>query len=723
MKLKKIIAAALAICIMLPIFATAASATGFVWEDGQAMPRFSQPADVLDAIDCTGLPFEEMLTVASLQGIVNRSQPRILLRNKGEGERDWWPELLDMSFTMLPSWQSAVGKYIDELDGLVIWNTDILDTANVATTIAGIKNALVVTPALAGTLSDLPVLADLRDVSAITDKLSAYRHLYNEYRGQYTTKTISGLVPDGHYNMRDLAVAVKSPVVWLDAGIDAERDVLKLFFDDTKPLDTFYTGWWPNEGKGISFSSSYGVTTVPSDFYLNYTVYSGMSREIEIPTVPAKPQLDNSKIYVLAIMSDGDNIQYDQGAMLIDRLWGSPQRGEMPIAWTASPVMLDAGPQLLNYYYKNSTDNDVLICGPSGLGYSTSFEWPDEAFSRRYGVLTNDYFERSAFNTITMWHEISGKKAEWFTADFPSLLGMTTQGLALPRIRHTSSGVPMVWLGSENLFSIGGMGYEQGTENIKKILTTAAKTPSSQARFYACQVEVWFVGVAEYVQLRDELEQEFPGKFEFVRPDHFMMLINESYNKPYNAALQKNTYTSTDLPIPPEDIPLGGIYTSGDSDGRVIVDGSFTTGWQSDGTEPYVIVDFGADFTLDRYVLKNAETNYLDSSLNSAAWHIEGSSDGISWNVLDTVTDNTAAISYRSISGTARYLRLVIDDPGADGIARIQELEVYGVKSENITLWSKTGTFFRSLATKFFNFFFDVFYRIFFPIQAWVNER
>ena len=710
MKFKtRLCALLLTACLLLPTVmmgVTALGAAAYVWEPGQALPRFSEPAGVLDAIDYKGYSFGESVAVFCLQGIVNRTQPRILLRNADERERDHWPDLLEMDYAYLADWLEGVLKYRDELNGLVVWNPDIRATANVATTVAGITDSLAVTPELAELLSaapySLPVVLDLRD-APITDKLSAYRYLYDNYRGQYTNKTISGL--DGHLNLRDFCVAVKAPIIWLDAGIPAERALLKLFFDDTKPLDTFYTGWWPSEGDGISLASSYGVTTVPSDFYLNYTVYSAMSGELTIPTVPAKPALDDKKIYVCAIMSDGDNIQYDQGAMFIDRLWNSPDRGKMPIAWTASPVMLDAGPQILNYYYKTATPNDVLICGPSGLGYSTSFEWPGEAFSRQYGKLTNGYFERSAFNVITVWHELSGKKAEWFTQGFPSLLGLTTQGLNLPKIRHTSTDVPVIWLGSDNLTSIAGMGYEQGVDNIKKNLAAAAKLPQLNARFYGCQCEVWATGVSDFVRLRDELESEFPGRFEFVRPDHFMMLINEAYDKPYTAALQKTAWDSTG------------------ADAGKAFDGSFTTGWESDAAgEKYIEVALGGKYLLDRYVLKNAECNYLDSSLNTKAWRVEVSKDGDTWVNLDTVTGNTDSIVYRGsfknkFRSAASYVRLVIDDPGADGIARVQELEIYGVKADDLNLGSGVMGTLRCGLTAFFNFFFEIYYRI----AAWVG--
>ncbi|MDR1409156.1 MAG: discoidin domain-containing protein [Oscillospiraceae bacterium] len=700
---KKLLAATLALSLLLPLLSanvTAAGTVAYRWVPGQAMPTFSAPAGTLDAIDTRGLPFAETLVAACLQGIINRTQPRILIVNSDEGTRDSWRDILGLSYDVLASWQDGVRKYLGELNGVVIWNPAVQDTANVATTIAGVTDSLAVSPELAALLTaapySLPVTVDLRS-ELIADKIGAYRYLYHNYWNRCTRKTISGLVPDGHTNLRDFSVAVKAAVLWLDAGVPAERDVLKLFFKDTAQLDTFYTGWWPNEPKGIDFASAYGVMTVASDFYLNYTVYSGMSQRLSIPTVPAKPVLDNGKIYVSVLISDGDNIQYDQGAMLIDRLWGSPERGAVPIGWTATPVMLDAGPQILNYYYRTATPNDVLVCGPSGLGYSTSAQWPDKSFTQQYGKLTNAYFERSAFNIITVWHELGGQKADWFTGAMPSLLGLTTQGFSGLKIRHTESNVPVVWLGSDAITSIGGMSYESGVGYMKQHLSAAAKLPQMKAQFFAAQGNVWETSVSDFVRLRDELAREFPGKFEFVRPDHFMMLVNESYGKPYPAALQHAAAAS---------VNSGGA-------GKAF-DGSFTTGWEAPFSgEVTLQVDLGESYMLDRYVLKNAETNYLPSGLNTKAWQLQVSQDGNTWTTLDAVSNNGGGIVYRGLHyAAARYVRLLITDPGADSTARVQELEVFGVKTKDASFGKAVGNGFYDSFTKLVNVFFELFYRV-----------
>ena len=696
--LKKPLAAALTAVLLasIPLSARAAYTEAADWPLGQALPHFGAPAARLDGMDLTGRPFAEQLAAACLQGIVNRAQPRLFI----VVEPDPWAADLGLQVDMLPAWQDAVAKYRAELQGLVVWNPAIKETANVATTVAGVTNCLAVSPELAAVFSaapyNLPIVKDLRDESAVTDKLSAYRWMHENYWAQCTKRTICGLVPDGHTQLRDFAVAVKAAVLWLDAGVPEERAVLELFFRDSAPIDTYYTGWWPDEPQGVAFASTYGVMTIAADFYLNYTVYSGMSRQIAVPPIPAKPILENDKIYVSLLISDGDNIQYCQHFMRGDRIWADPARGRVPIGYTFAPVLLDAGPQLLNYYHATSAENDVLISGPSGVGYSTAAHWPNKAFAQKYGALSNSYFERTGFNFITVWSNMTAQRANWYAGAFPSLLGMTVQFVELsdlePKVRFTNTDVPVVWLGSDNPKSKGSMSYDEGTSNMKERLSAAAALHYNRPQFYIGQASAWATTVSDLARLAEELDAEFPGRFVFVRPDHFMLLVNEAYGRPFWASLQKTAQASCAAP---------------GHEAALAFDGTFSNGWQAaEPGEASLTVDLGASFRLERYVLKNAETNYADSSLNTKAWRLQASEDCANWKEIDAVSGNGAAIAYRSLKGQrARYVRLLVKDPGADGYARVQELEIYGAAQNQYRAYGFFYSIWNSFTGCFFNLF------------------
>ncbi len=103
------------------------------------------------------------------------------------------------------------------------------------------------------------------------------------------------------------------------------------------------------------------------------------------------PQLEN-KIYVTYTFGEGDNFQYNQHRMRI--LWDDPSRGEVPINWTSSPLLYDGAPAILGYYQRTASDNDLLVTGPSGVGYFYPDPWPDDHFSE-YLKQTFPYLEKN----------------------------------------------------------------------------------------------------------------------------------------------------------------------------------------------------------------------------------------------------------------------------------------------------------------------------------------
>ena len=669
---KKSLCFFLLLCLLLPmtqapVHAIAETPAAITWPIGQALPSFAPPADVLDAVDVRPLSMQERSVMAVLQGLVNREKPRILLLNEMD-ERDegaeLWPQEFGLQYDVIDQ-MDAILKYRDYVKGLVVYNPDIPATLNVATTIAGLKDYMMVSPALAQTLSaapyNIPVKDDLRS-APIADKIQAYKYLYENYWAQCSRRAIFGLSPEHHHALRDLAVAVRGAVIWLDSADKADAPILKKFFRDAEQIDTFYLGWWPDEGAGIGFASRRGIMTVAADHFHNYSVYSGMDRTITVPPVPAKPALQNGKIYVSLNYSDGDNIQFQQHAMRYGYLWDSPDRGKVPIGWTSSPTLLDAAPKMLDYYYRTVTPNDVFICGPSGVGYTAAGNWGGRRMINRYAELTNSYFERTGYDVITIWGWMVGPLANAYSKKLPSLLGMTMQDRVFSRIYHTSTDVPVVWFGNDLPGGVP-MGYETGTESTLHNLRLAAENAkANEPAFYMSQFNAWTTPVTELVQLKETLESEYPGLFEFVRTDHMMMLVNESVGKPFEASLQQTVTASSNA-----------------ADAANAVDGTFSTGWQADNSgEQWLQIDLGEELKLERYVLKNASANGADAKENTRAWQIQVSKNGTDdWKTIDTVKENGKAIVYCKLPKTdARYVRILVTDPGGSA-AQIQDFEVY----------------------------------------------
>src|SRR5262249_55749755 len=126
---------------------------------------------------------DELVLFASLKGIVNATQPRIFSFEGdafAEGSHTWL-QSLGLNWNEVSDNWSLIGKYRNELAGIIVYENAQPDTVNLATTLAGKKKALVVAPSLVARLTgapyNLPVLLDLRGQFA--DKLAVYQALYD----------------------------------------------------------------------------------------------------------------------------------------------------------------------------------------------------------------------------------------------------------------------------------------------------------------------------------------------------------------------------------------------------------------------------------------------------------------------------------------------------------------------------------------------------------------
>ncbi|MGO8673055.1 MAG: GxGYxYP domain-containing protein [Capsulimonadaceae bacterium] len=501
---------------------------GVKWPAGQLLPSFDRPAHTQDLISMppagvdpeTGN--EEQVLFSSLKGVVNRTKPRIwVAEGTGDGKSAWLKEL-GLAYMEVPDPWTLITKYRSEIAGVVVYDDTQPDTINLASSIAGEQKALVASPGLVSRLTgapyNLPVLVDLR--GKFTGKLAVYQYLYDHVWPQLPHRILIGLNPSAVFgSLREYAVSVNSAVVWLDPTKADEKALLDRFFASMGP-GTVYLGWWPEEGSGVTAASAYGIVTCASDWSTNLSNFSGMSRHIAVkPVPPVIPPVQN-KIYLAFIMSDGDNLQYCEHQL--KAMWENPDRGKVPMGWTMSPVMLDAMPGALNYYYKTATPNDCLLSGPSGYGYTYPNDWTDTAALGRFISKSDDYCRRAGFRIITIWNTINGgidpNVGAAYAADAPSLLGITSEnagaGLTIYGDKLPSFALTATYCGV----------MEQLT---KEIAGGAAGWDGSSPRFLIIQAEPWHgLTSTDFVNLVKTLNSHFV----VVRPDTIFQMMRSVHS-------------------------------------------------------------------------------------------------------------------------------------------------------------------------------------------------
>ncbi len=489
---------------------------GITWPTNQMLPTFSKPAAVLDCIDVSSSTDPEIDLFASLEGIVNRTQPQVICVTSVDGEGEFtWANLHNLNYNVTNGYNCLL-KYRSYITGLVVTDPNEADTLNLATTMAGVNNELICDPSLLNTLTNTPynfsVTDDLR--GRFSNKYQVYGYLYTNYWPLCTHRIIAGMETNLDGNLRDYLVAVKSATVWLDPSISQDGTLLGMFVSNMSPANGVYMGWWPSEGNDLPWIANYGIPVLASDFYRNGSVFSGVPCSINIPPIPPPPVLTN-KVYVSLILSDGDNAQYMEHVMKM--WWENPARSHVPIGWTADALVCDLDPTMINYYWSTASTNDCLMSGPNGAGY-THLELWNAANTAAFANRSDAYLQRSGFRTITVWDNVTTASAQAYSTNCPTLFGLFDQGGSYSSVINGLKTIPLTPT------------YSSDTNSIISAITRAARSWNGTAPlFIAGQAVTWNLTPSDLLNIANAFNT---NEYQFVRPDHLFMLYQRAYGPP-----------------------------------------------------------------------------------------------------------------------------------------------------------------------------------------------
>ncbi|HEX5949825.1 MAG TPA: discoidin domain-containing protein, partial [Actinomycetota bacterium] len=429
----------------------------------------------------------------------------------------------------------------------------------------------------------LPPIQDLR--GRFTDAMDAYTWQYEELWPRTTHRMLVALPPrQGQFfgGLRDYAVANRAMVYWLDPTDPVERGMYERILATVEPTTSFL-GWFPQGGtgewSGVELLSEHGVITFAADRFENMTVFSApCCHELpDPPETPAPPLGD--RIYVTFTFSDGDNLAYDQHTMRA--LWGDPARGRVPMNWTISPALWDAAPAILRYYRETAAENDLLIAGPSGLGYVYPTPWPDETF-HLFTELTGRYMDRTGIDIAWTFNMVNGQPVEISRADAQAYgddvdpLGMML--MYHPRGVEIIGGVP--WSSTIGVSSVA--------EAEERIAERSAWWDHESPMFLSVYMIAWETSPSDVVQIADSLGPDYV----VVRADRYFELIREAQ--------------------PAQPTPAFGVTASRSSEGsppELAIDGDPSTAWNAGEFAPqWIEVDLGSPSSVERISLLTAQS-------------------------------------------------------------------------------------------------------------------
>jgi hypothetical protein len=510
------------------------------------LPRLSQTSS-LEIYDLRGLSSEVLLSVSTLVGLINRGAAKIYCIENADDA--FWLEQLDPAFPCTRP--LVVGSdvldhllqvYRAQVAGLVIYDPALLDTRNVASTLAALRAGLVVSPELASRLQEapyqLPVLTDLRS-HCWKSRLQAYVWAYRHLLAECSSELVAGLDPGICGSLRSYLVTQRVFTCWLDTrkfipepatGWYCERGLFKRLLRNFQP-GALHLGWFISEPVSIRLTSRAAMLTLASDHCTNLAVWSSLPGEQAEESFAVSPTrngdedtgepFDASATYLSFTISDGDNLQYCQHRLLY--LWRDPARGSLPLGWTIAPTLWQTMPQLANFYRRTATKNDVLIAGPSGIAYMLPSYWPRQ---QRAAFLSMTAASLQAMDLRLLQVLDSRTWLSWFSMKFLNhdLQALFATQLAAHGLRGVLSGAGTSfpsWRLRAGLPIYQNLGLALNPQRARTLIQSAI---ARKKRFINVYIFAWTTTPSD-LQL---IVQQLDGNVRVVTPERLLELISHN---------------------------------------------------------------------------------------------------------------------------------------------------------------------------------------------------
>ena len=520
--------------------------------------------------------YDEALAAVSLQGLINRDGPRLYVMTKSWARPQMWFDLFASEGEWLHSRPrhdlpnlDALAKLAGKrLRGAVIWDTAVPATVDVATTIAGVEDAVVLSPEMAQKhLAQwrLPVLRDLRGMftgkQTGSSKNDAYRWAISEYlaKGRCSSRLIclfrdaAGYRDRGDISyavVRDVAVRNRAFVFdlspWGDEkpgddpsqplGLDlatyrmilrgtlqrsAGKHMTEMagFFDFDKyanmPSHPSKHDPVPTEWESVYLISPYNCyQNTATEFCYNQSFHS------QFPFVPLKQHRPaakhalQSKAYITILMAD-----YDSTFPLYEFLpnnWKDAGRGKLPLAWGINPNLIETYPDVISHLYKTATPNDYFVSDASAAGYMNPNR-VEERYLPLFVKHNRFFFQQTDMSIAAMvldWDQPASAVKDAFTQFAPD--GYSTIVMDLHG-KPFQAPTPQVWKGMPVMNLWGYPDSDNADGSADAIAALVKGRPAGTPGFYFMRA-IW-LPPSKIVGVMDALRKRHPEvDFEVVDP-------------------------------------------------------------------------------------------------------------------------------------------------------------------------------------------------------------
>ncbi|MFW6133009.1 MAG: GxGYxYP domain-containing protein [Planctomycetota bacterium] len=327
----------------------------------------------------------ERLLYVTLAGLANRHAPRLYLLGDEETDGHWveWygnyglePEQADLA--------TALERFGPDVGGAYVLGRQDADwEIPLAVTLAGLHDRVLVTGDQVRTVQAAGLTVDPLPVPQFATRLEAMVWAVAHLRPGTAPELLHANYwprESDNIDIVDWIVARRGFSFRLTTNPVTrcgERELLGELYARS-PLYAHVLGWHQRddgECAHVHFASTYGMVPFCMTRNLNFSFHQHVPAKGTFKQKVAcnPPALQSDRCYLTFVFSDGDapHSMVD----LQKRQWTRPQRGEFPFGWAIPPQMLTFGPAMLEYFYRTLTDQDELLCGPSGLGYNYLSRW------------------------------------------------------------------------------------------------------------------------------------------------------------------------------------------------------------------------------------------------------------------------------------------------------------------------------------------------------------
>lgn len=341
-----------------------------------------------------GLP--EKVLLLSLQGLANRAEPQLYIVHPPDFQWEitaplysFYERKHQVSFALSATVTDSLTRFSKHARGFVVWDPSVPATMNVAFTIAGLEDALVVTEALIPLARKygLSQIDDLRGRYSGQTDAQIYADAARRYWSRCTRDAI--MLMGGHAGqVRMPAMAdwgVRQRMFFHDLSANpAHAEELALAKQLLSQLHegSIVFGWHSyakdTEEQWTTLLSTYGLKmeglhNLPN---LSFNCHFSFTPDFKFTNthrVDREARLSAAKkVYIALVQSDSIGIG----------VWTKPGRGKLPFAWQVTMNWTKFSPAALEYFHESATPNDYFIGGLSGPGYMYPNHIPPERFPR-----------------------------------------------------------------------------------------------------------------------------------------------------------------------------------------------------------------------------------------------------------------------------------------------------------------------------------------------------